>query len=539
MSHFRRSDLFSSKPQSYMPESLVQKEPKPVFPTVSQASASAHRPPLDISCASFAAKDDSRLAAPAPAIFEDKIWTRVRSSDREDWRTLLSVKIETKAPSGRTKEQAISIELTDEKDPFFFFMMECSETDFVALKNEQNLLMDFQQFPAMVVELLSHCQSQGKENVTSAEDQAKYGCVLCVGYSADAVFSVIETNQFKQLTHLSLRFRTGDDETLKQYLAKTLSTYKTQAESLAARLETTEDALNVQTNQNEKLRLDLKHEQDEAAKQADSLRLDAQKQFNSLKEQMLAELESSGEKHTEEKERSRADCEAQLGELGRKLEELREQNADLTDRRLKLEASERELTAKTGSMEHTIKLQEEELKMLRGANQGLDTTKYTQEKELIELKVRCETMERQLQDREQLVGKTSGLYEANRAQCAHLEETIAILKANAAKMEDKLKQGVQEIIKGNEIIRQLQTETKAQKQKCKLKEGVIGQQEQVIEQNRKSADELTRAISDLKREMGYKEDETRLGKTKVEELTKKLEESQKLLSSNDQSIVSR
>ncbi len=560
MSFFRKSDLFLSKPaapQARMPDPL-QKEHATAFPASATrsppppASAKAprtvHRPLMDLSTAQFSsnvgsfAPDNKDKPGSAPA-FEDKVWVRVKSPDREDWKALLSIKIEVKPAGGHSKELVISVELTDEKDPFFFFHMECTETDFLSLKSEQNLLVDFQQFPSMLVELLGHCQpAGGKMNVTSVDDPAgndRYGCLLFVGYAAEATFNFIETNQFKQLTHLSLRFRTGDDEVLKQYLAKTLKTYKAESESLAAKLESTEDALNMQVNANEKLKADLKIEHDENRKLEESLRLETQKQLNDLKEQMLSDMAAAGEKHSSEKERSRAAYESQLADLNSKLEDLRSQNADLSDRRMKLEASERELTTKVERMEQTTKMQESELASLRGTNRGLDTTKYTQEKELIELKVRCETMERQLEDKDQLVKKTTGLYEANRAQSSQLEETIGILKANAAKMEEKLKQGAQEINKGNEIIKQLQAETKAQKQKCKLKEGVITQQEQLIEQNRKSVEELTRTINDVKRDMGYKDEEVRLGKSKVEELGKKLEESQKLLASNDQSMVFR
>ncbi len=61
------------------------------------------------------------------------------------------------------RHKALHIQLTDENDPFFFFDLEISEEDFHALKQEQNLLIDFLQFPAKFIELLEACIGCGKD----------------------------------------------------------------------------------------------------------------------------------------------------------------------------------------------------------------------------------------------------------------------------------------------------------------------------------------------------------------------------------------
>ena len=44
--------------------------------------------------------------------------------------------------------------------------------------------------------------------------------------ACDSTFNLTETNLFKQLTHLSLRFRAGNDAAVKKYLATRLSSLK-------------------------------------------------------------------------------------------------------------------------------------------------------------------------------------------------------------------------------------------------------------------------------------------------------------------------
>jgi hypothetical protein len=66
----------------------------------------------------------------------------------------------------------------------------CSEQDFHILKQDQQLLVDFQAFPQSFTELVQYCQLEN-------------------GYTAvfnthESTLSIVEANQFRALTHLSL-----------------------------------------------------------------------------------------------------------------------------------------------------------------------------------------------------------------------------------------------------------------------------------------------------------------------------------------------
>lgn len=49
--------------------------------------------------------------------------------------------------------------------------------------------------------------------------------------TGDATLNVVETNQFKHLSHLSLVFRQGNDTVIKQFLAGRLAEYKVNGEN--------------------------------------------------------------------------------------------------------------------------------------------------------------------------------------------------------------------------------------------------------------------------------------------------------------------
>jgi hypothetical protein len=56
----------------------------------------------------------------------------------------------------------VCVELTDERDALFYHCLVLAEHDFAALREEQALLVDFEAFPDMFVELLRLCADGGQ-----------------------------------------------------------------------------------------------------------------------------------------------------------------------------------------------------------------------------------------------------------------------------------------------------------------------------------------------------------------------------------------
>lgn len=127
-------------------------------------------------------------------------------------------------------------------DAYLLYTLDISEDEFHTLKTEQSLLVDFQTFPSKLVELLRQCQA------AAADEHPRFVAVLAMGAvgggtSLGAGFgsghlgahlgalappthahggaigaptlTVTETNPFRQLCHLSLRFVAGNDHAIK------------------------------------------------------------------------------------------------------------------------------------------------------------------------------------------------------------------------------------------------------------------------------------------------------------------------------------
>lgn len=102
------------------------------------------------------------------------------------------------------------------------------EDDYHQLKHDQCLRVDFNSFPRKFIELLESCRGNapgatalGPVELRSGEPSflARLETAVTGGFS---VFSLVETNPFKELTHLSLKFRAGNDAAIKTYLAARL-----------------------------------------------------------------------------------------------------------------------------------------------------------------------------------------------------------------------------------------------------------------------------------------------------------------------------
>ena len=91
-----------------------------------------------------------------------------------------------------------------------------------------------------------------------------------------------------------------------------------------------------------------------------------------------------------------------------------------------------------------------------------------------------QSLQRELKDKEQLIQKSQTLIASLQDQGSQLSDTNSVYKSQIQKMEEKLEESKQEIIKGNGIIQKQQAEYKQLKQKLKLKSTVVEQSEQTI-----------------------------------------------------------
>ena len=118
-----------------------------------------------------------------------------------------------------------------------------------------------------------------------------------------------------------------------------------------------------------------------------------------------------------------------------------------------------------------------------------------------------------------------------------LQDKLDMYITNGEALQEKLRESAAEMTRGNALITRLQSEVKQLREKSKAKSEVVARQEDVIQ-------ELRSKVNELERQSLFEKDATLLAKTQGEVLKKQLdeansriEESAKLISSNQDVIA--
>jgi hypothetical protein len=117
------------------------------------------------------------------------------------------------------------------------------------------------------------------------------------------MFTIVETNSFKHINHLSLQFLPGNDASLKKYLASLVLAFKEQNHQLQSKLSQVEGQLKKDVEQ-------LSAENQHLKQTVESLRFDAADRENRLKLEHAETSSRERERWTREKENVLRDVES-------------------------------------------------------------------------------------------------------------------------------------------------------------------------------------------------------------------------------------
>ncbi|KAK1896471.1 Spindle assembly abnormal protein 6 like [Dissostichus eleginoides] len=298
-----------------------------------------------------------------------------------------------------------------------------------------------------------------------------------------ATFSVVETNAFKHLNHLSLRLVQGSDKEIKDYLAVCLSSLKAEKQAVEMKLKKTEDDLTRQLNYAQQTL-------SEKTKELDKMRSEWTSQSSGLSSRHSLELQSEREKAAElqsrlqqQTEQIRQELESShktsSQQLHSKLTELEASCRELTERKYKNESVIRDLKVKLVGAEEECQRSKQQVLSLRRENGTLDTEVHDKERVVSQLQMRVAVLEQEINDKEQLMRRTKEVLEATQQQKESMEENAESKELHNRKLEATVKSLSEELIKANGIIKKLQGEVRGLVGKIKVKNTVTVSQEKV------------------------------------------------------------
>ncbi|XP_074493028.1 spindle assembly abnormal protein 6 homolog [Sebastes fasciatus] len=470
-------------------------------------------------------------------LFSRGLQVTVRCRDCEERKANIRVTIVLQLTTSPVHKRDLLVRLTDDIDPYFLFNLSISEEDFQSLKVQQGLLIDFASFPQKFIDLLNLCYSEQES------DNPRFLLHLSspsLGLEGPANFSVVETNAFKHLNHLSLRLVQGSDKEIKDYLAVCLSSLKADKQALEVKLKKTEDDLSRQLSYAQQTL-------SEKTKELDKLRSEWTSQSSSLSSRHSHELQSEREKAVESQSRLQQQTEQLRQELESahkkssqqlhsRLTELEASCRELTERKYKNESVIRDLKIKLAGAEEECQRSKQQVLSLRRENSTLDTEVHDKERLVSQLQMRLAVLEQEVKDKDQLMRRTKEVLEATQQQKESMEENAESKEAQTKKLESTVKSLSEELIKANGIIKRLQGEVRGLVGKIKVKNTVTVSQEKVLQDTTEKLETVEKDRWSTQQQLLTREEQVSKLKEQLETTVQKLNESREVLKTNENVI---
>ncbi|KAK7484096.1 hypothetical protein BaRGS_00024708 [Batillaria attramentaria] len=472
-------------------------------------------------------------------LFSKRLPVTFKSQDREERRVSVNLKMELQTVTSPLTRKELVVRLTDEKDLFFLYTLRLGEEDFQSLKSQQGLLVDFGAFPQKFIDLLEMClQEEHRDSPKFVLHFVSNGSLN--GERTTGVLNVVETNPFKHLIHLSLKFVPGSDSDIKKYLADCLKQLKDTNSLLQQKLEHTSMDLSQR----------LKQTQDSLSSKAaelESLKTEWNARMGDVKarhkEEMAVEKEKALQLQSglqQRLERDRRELEQAHTKIVKQMEgrlyELETANKELTDKKYKAEGQIRELKAKLSVAEEEAARAKQDVTSLRKHNTSMDSEAHEREKLIGQLQTRIAVLEQEVKDKEQLLTRSNDLLHAEQDAKRKVGDDLEKRLKEVSKLENKVKAMAEELKKGNEIIKKLQGEIKNYHSKVKLRTQIATEQERLLGEKDKELESLRQDLATTKDLLKHKVDECKSLGENLETTTQKLEECRKLLKTNENVI---
>ncbi|XP_043920154.1 spindle assembly abnormal protein 6 homolog isoform X2 [Protopterus annectens] len=462
----------------------------------------------------------------------------VKCKDCEDRRINVRITVETHPSTNPIHKKDLVVRLTDDTDLYFLYNLKIGEEDFLNLKSQQGLLVEFSAFPQRFIDLLEQSISEQVKEVPRFLLQ-----LVTASPALDhmpASLDVVETNPFKHLTHLSLRLLPGNDNDIKKYLAGCLRNLKTENSILQETLHRTEDDLSKRLSITQQTLA-------EKSKELDRLRNEWTSQSSLLTTRHTQEIAVEREKahqmqtqcqqqYEQQKREMEAAHKKAVHHLESKVEELELVNKDLLEKKYKFESSIREMRARLSGLEEENQRTKQEVVSLRRENSTLDSECHEKEKVVNQLKTKTAVLEQEVKDKEQVLKRINDVFESAQEHKKKIEESLEEKQVQIGKLEATLKSLSEELLKANEIIKKQQSDIKKLMEKSKLKNAVTMQQEKILEEKGQTLQRERLELNNVKQALTLKEQQASALQEQLDAATQKLEECKQMLKTNENVI---
>eukprot|EP00871_Galdieria_phlegrea_P003651 jgi/Galph1/4287/GphlegSOOS_G2893.1 len=456
--------------------------------------------------------------------------------------------IQVKFPSGEEKYTSLciqafydkrtvnnklfSFQLFDENDPFLFYEYRCDETSFLALKTQHHLVIDFEGFATKFYELVDSCKT----------DKEKFQASLLITDDETASFVVEENTQFRKLTYLSLELKIANREVIRNYFKQVISSAQQKIENLQESVDTLETKVQEERNRVNELNSKLYSSHAEAESKLQQVEERYQEELEHLRLQHKKERDQWIQDEESHKTEMETRLKEQVNEWKNKYERSEQRISLLSEQVTKSQQDLLQAQTQKDELQRRLQEVESEVETLKREKTEQMESINKKHKDFLELESKREELETQVTELQRTIKYQSNQLEEVirneflQKQQEDLMKQLEFYRNGKSRLEEKLKQCIAEINKGNCIIEKLQGELKSVKQKAKMKSTISSQQEELLKEKERKLEQLVTDIQTWQQKAKSKDREIEQLHQSLEAAHRKLEENEKVLESNQQLI---
>jgi len=252
-------------------------------------------------------------------------------------------------------------------------------------------------FPTKLIELVELCHAAESQVQENSPQSYMPKLDLSTG-----VLSVVETNMFKQLTHISLQLRPGNDAAIKGYLASRLSLSLSVNRRLSKELEGAQQSLSAVEVERGEIASELQEIRTHKDVEQKSLKSLHSQEVSQLQMTMMNNMEQAREKYEAQLETARNQIDSLQAAAKVKADEVLKLTTDLQHEKGHLEFREKELVRLLESADADRTRISQECKEIAAQKREVENMRGNLERELARSSAKVEALLVQIQDREEV-----------------------------------------------------------------------------------------------------------------------------------------
>ena len=422
----------------------------------------------------------------------------------------------------------ISIQITNPNDPLILYILDLSEIEYQNIMKEQKILVNFEDFPNFLKNLVELCSDCMNRN---------YSAKLEINNSPEVVFCIEEKIKFKITEHIRLKLKKANDEELKKYLSTIYLNLKRKYNDMNIILNDSIKKNDILVKENENLKNILQEKEFEYKNNLENLKAEKNTNINILKEEYNNKFQQQFNLFEKEKNVMQKNYDNKIYDLESKINDLNSKNKILEEKIIKNNLNEKNISEKCNKSNTELAEKVLENQKISSENKNINEKNLILEKNLSEIKFQYDTLEKELEESKKNNFDLNIIINSLQKELQAKEDSKKSIYEYNMDLKAKLDRGIEEIKKGNNIIDKMTNDIKNKKDQIKSLKQTVETQEQLINQKENIIVKQNKDLSELKTKNEKNALEIDELKNKVSDYTMKFIDYERLLEENKKMIL--